>query len=427
MPHVQSVIANQSKWIVEINYTDKEPNLQEIQKEIEKLWYHLGEKDSTPRFSKDASEYIMFFTILIVIYILYIIIKNSGISFDNIINNNEPSLPIVLLIGLTAGISSCMALVGGLILAISAKRNETHENQTPAKRIIPQIYFNIGRILWFTILWGLLGTFGSFIKLSATSMSVLTILVGIVMILLGINLTHISPKMSKRSIWLPKRFSKWIDNKKGTLRTSALVTGALTFFLPCGFTFAMQVYAISTGNFLQGALVMGIFALGTLPGLLSIGAVASFVKGNAAKYFYRFVGVLVLLLWIYNISNAYNIVKMQFGNESTPTQITNTQTGIIIKTVIENKEEIIHMTYSANGLEPWTLTLQSGKKYKIIIDSQIDVGWCMSSILLPGLDNNTQFVRKGNTITFEFTANKTGEFGFVCAMGLSHNAKVIIQ
>ncbi|MEI6118846.1 MAG: hypothetical protein WCP92_06590 [bacterium] len=51
----------------------------------------------------------------------------------------------------------------------------------------------------------------------------------------------------------------------------------------------------------------------------------------------------------------------------------------------------------------------------------------MSSILLPGLDNNTQFVRKGNTITFEFTANKTGEFGFVCAMGLSHNAKVIIQ
>ena len=75
------------------------------------------------------------------------IIKNSGISFDNIINNNEPSLPIVLLIGLTAGISSCMALVGGLILAISAKRNETHENQTPAKRIIPQLYFNSGRIL----------------------------------------------------------------------------------------------------------------------------------------------------------------------------------------------------------------------------------------------------------------------------------------
>ena len=75
------------------------------------------------------------------------VIKNSGISFDSIINNNAPSLPIVLLIGLTAGISSCMALVGGLILAISAKWNETHENQIPGKRIIPQLYFNTGRIL----------------------------------------------------------------------------------------------------------------------------------------------------------------------------------------------------------------------------------------------------------------------------------------
>ena len=424
IPHVQSVTANQSKWMVEIIYTDKEPDLQEIQKNIEKLWYHIGEKDATPRFSRDLSEYLMFFTILVIIFILYMIIKNSGISFDTIINNNEPSLPIVLLIGLTAWISSCMALVGWLILWISAKRNENNENQTPGKRIIPQLYFNIWRILWFTLLGGLLGTFGSFIKLSATSMSVLTILVGIVMILLGINLTHISPRMSKRSIGLPKIFSKWIDNKKGTLRTSALITGVLTFFLPCGFTFAMQVYAISTGNFLQGALVMGIFALWTLPGLLSIWAVASFVKGNFAKYFYRFVGVLVLLLWIYNISNAYNIVKMQFWNSWTATPITNTQTGAI---TTNNTEEVIHMTYSANGLEPGTLTLQSGKKYKIIIDSQIDVGWCMSTILLPGLDNTTQFVRKGNTITFEFTANKTGEFGFVCAMGLSHNAKVVIQ
>ena len=31
----------------------------------------------------------------------------------------------------------------------------------------------------------------------------------------------------------------------------ALVLGALTFFLPCGFTQAMQLYAISTGSFFQ--------------------------------------------------------------------------------------------------------------------------------------------------------------------------------
>jgi sulfite exporter TauE/SafE len=48
------------------------------------------------------------------------------------------------------------------------------------------------------------------------------------------------------------------------------LSGALTFFLPCGFTFAMQLYALSTGNFWMGMAVMAIFAIGTLPGLLSI-------------------------------------------------------------------------------------------------------------------------------------------------------------
>jgi hypothetical protein len=32
------------------------------------------------------------------------------------------------------------------------------------------------------------------------------------------------------------------------------------------------------------------------------------------------------------------------------------------------------MTYTSDGLEPATINLQLGKKYKIIIDAQVDVG-----------------------------------------------------
>ncbi|NCP77121.1 sulfite exporter TauE/SafE family protein [bacterium] len=46
---------------------------------------------------------------------------------------------------------------------------------------------------------------------------------------------------------------------------TALGSGALTFFLPCGFTLAMQAYAITTGSFITGALTMMAFALGTAP------------------------------------------------------------------------------------------------------------------------------------------------------------------
>ncbi|MDR2416217.1 MAG: sulfite exporter TauE/SafE family protein [Candidatus Peribacteria bacterium] len=39
----------------------------------------------------------------------------------------------------------------------------------------------------------------------------------------------------------------------------------MTFFVPCGFTFAMQLYAMQTGSFLSGGVVMLLFAVGTLP------------------------------------------------------------------------------------------------------------------------------------------------------------------
>jgi sulfite exporter TauE/SafE len=45
----------------------------------------------------------------------------------------------------------------------------------------------------------------------------------------------------------------------------AFISGALTFFVPCGFTFAMQLYAMQTGSFWMGAVVMLLFAGGTLP------------------------------------------------------------------------------------------------------------------------------------------------------------------
>ncbi|HCB52054.1 TPA: hypothetical protein DEP21_05855 [Patescibacteria group bacterium] len=58
------------------------------------------------------------------------------------------------------------------------------------------------------------------------------------------------------------------------------MAGVLTFFLPCGFTLAMQILAISSGNFWMGGLIMGFFALGTLPGLLGIGGLLARAKGQ---------------------------------------------------------------------------------------------------------------------------------------------------
>jgi sulfite exporter TauE/SafE len=66
---------------------------------------------------------------------------------------------------------------------------------------------------------------------------------------------------------------------------NSFVLGASTFFLPCGFTQAMQLYAMSSGNVFSGALIMGVFAVGTTPGLLSIGGLTSVLREFLPKFF----------------------------------------------------------------------------------------------------------------------------------------------
>ena len=52
---------------------------------------------------------------------------------------------------------------------------------------------------------------------------------------------------------------------------------------------------------------MGLFAIGTMPGLLGVGGLTSVVDGQAAKRFFRVAGVAVMAMAILNISNGYNL------------------------------------------------------------------------------------------------------------------------
>lgn len=80
------------------------------------------------------------------------------------------------------------------------------------------------------------------------------------MLFLGINLTGLSPRLGAVSITLPKFLGKNLGSDAST-PLATMATGALTFFLPCGFTLAMQAYAVSTGSFMAGAMAMAFFAL----------------------------------------------------------------------------------------------------------------------------------------------------------------------
>jgi hypothetical protein len=82
----------------------------------------------------------------------------------------------------------------------------------------------------------------------------------------------------------------------------ALGLGALWGWLPCGLVYSVLLTALASGSATQGALIMLMFGLGTLPNLLAIGMFWESVKGWVQSPRVRLIaGSLVASFGIYGL------------------------------------------------------------------------------------------------------------------------------
>jgi sulfite exporter TauE/SafE/copper chaperone CopZ len=220
---------------------------------------------------------------------LFFVLQKSGILNFGIGGQVTPVTSF--LIGLVASVSSCLAIVGGLVLSLSAK--VTQEDSSNKK---PLVLFHVGRIVSFAVLGGLLGVLGQAVGVNFILSSVLGIVASVIMLTLGLTLMGV---FRKSKFTLPSEIFSFFRKMEHTTFTPLLI-GVGTFFLPCGFTQSMQVASLASGSFVSGMLIMFFFALGTLPvlALLSVSAV-SFAKSKHAPLFFASVGVVVTGLGLF--------------------------------------------------------------------------------------------------------------------------------
>lgn len=221
----------------------------------------------------------------------FFLVQRSGILDLGI--GGQTTAATSFVIGLIASVSSCLAVVGGLVLSLSAKISQDDVSDTNTF-----LLFHTGRLVSFAVLGGVLGAVGGAIGINFTVAALLGLLASIVMLLLGLNLVGV---FAKNNLALPSEifdFFRKIEHKTFT----PLIIGFATFFLPCGFTQSMQVAALGSGSFASGSLIMLAFALGTLPmlALLSFGS-ASFAHGRHAPLFFKSAGVVVIGLGLFSL------------------------------------------------------------------------------------------------------------------------------
>lgn len=429
IPEVVQVEVKYKKGTADIFYDAQKPNSQEIETAIREAGYTVGVAGKKPFFSRTMSEYIDLGIAALVLLLLFVVAKNFGFTNFSFASSSDAATPsVILLVGLTAGFSTCMALVGGLVLGIAARHAEKHPEATALQKFRPHLFFNLGRVVSYTLSGGALGAFGSFLNISGTPLGLLTFIIGMVMLLLGVKLIGIFPRLESVSFTLPKQVSRLFGSdhrKREYSHRNAAMLGALTFFLPCGFTQSMQLLAVGSGSFASGALIMGLFALGTAPGLLGIGGLAAAVKGVFARRFFKFAGIVVVLFAFFNMSNGLALMGWR-GASLLPSEKESPKSDApnmsVVPPASRSGVQVVRLTQDGYGYHPQTITVERGRPVKMIITSTNPYS-CASSFVIPRMKVQKNLQSGDNVI--EFTPTEAGTIPFSCSMGMYRGALLV--
>jgi len=432
VPGVQHVHVNHRKGKATITaHADALPSFEQIQSVIQEAGYHVIEEGQTaPRTSHAAAleaedpqkKWMEIGGALVIIFAVYKLL--SAFDLVSLAPSTADSLTLggTFLIGIVAGTSSCLAVTGGLLLAMAAKHNETHGGETAWQRFKPLLHFNIGRLVSYFVLGGVVGLLGQSITLSTTMTGYMNIVVALVMLYLALTILHIIPKGSF-PIRPPKKLAHWIaDLSENDHPAAPFALGALTFFLPCGFTQSLQLAALASGSFISGAMIMGTFALGTLPALLGISAISSNARGAFSRIFLRFAGTLVLILSIFNLNSGLILTGIDVPRTFAAAFGNNVPVVGNAPSVANGVQEVA-MRVTTYGYEPSQLTIKAGVPVRWVVDGTNATG-CTRGLVIPSLGVR-KILSPGENI-IEFTAPNAGTLAFSCTMGMVRGSFTVI-
>lgn len=233
---------------------------------------------------------------------LFVLLQKMGLV--NLVSTGNVTYGTAIMVGVIASLSTCMAVVGGLLLSMSA----TFAKE--GNKVRPQVLFHIGRLVSFFVLGGVIGSLGAVFALSVTATFIISLVIGLVMLVLGINLLDVFHWSKRFTPAMPQFLAKRAYGvAKFNHSLTPLLVGVATFFLPCGFTQAMQVYTLGTKSFMGGALTMGAFALGTFPVLALVSFSSLSIKDSKyAGVFFKTAGLIVILFALFNLINSAVVI-----------------------------------------------------------------------------------------------------------------------
>ena len=435
--NVRSVKASltDSKLTVSAEKDGDLPTVHQLNANLKRYGYEvLANPDSSEKFKQKNKDILFAVTAFIIFASLFVLIGGSDF-LSGIYVSPGSNAAAFFGFGIAAGISSCAALVGGLLLTVQSNWMGNSESGS-GNKYAPFILFNVSRLITFALLGGLLGILGSNLKISISGSAILTILISVLMVLIGLQMLGI--KWLRGISFNPFRriFNASIEKTRAGSSLYPVIVGAITFFIPCGFTIIAQTQAIASGNFQMGFLSLGAFALGTLPvlALISFTSVKLYSHPRFSNVFQLFSGLMIIFFALFTINGQFGVLglpnaatafKMQ-TSANLPKQ--NWAPEIVEQPAeMANFQNVQLMQMEVKGFEyfPKVIQIKANSPTRLEITDDGSIG-CARAVYPRGLYEGIINLQPGLNVV-DFTSPVAGTYQVSCSMWMVEPITVIVE
>ena len=334
----------------------------------------------------------------------------------------NPFLPMMLL-GLISSVH-CIAMCGPLVLTY-AIRQEAQSSRRG--RLLPHAAYHAARIASYVLVGLLLGAVGSALGL-ARFQGWATVLAGLLMILIGVNMTGLFPSLGRLGAAVPTLVERLLrrrdpqpepaDAKPRTRLGAPIAFGLLTGLMPCGPLQAAQLTAIAAGSAVGGAATMLGFAAGTLPLMLGFGMVSSTLGARPRRYLTAAAAVVVIVLGLGTLNRGAVLVGYPVTADSIRLAVLGDLGGNPAQASAIGADGVatVRMIIRDTAYHPDVVSIPSNRPVRLIVDRR-EADPCSDQIAVPQLGVLADLGPNAVTVV-DLPATKAGVYAMTCGMGM---------
>jgi sulfite exporter TauE/SafE/plastocyanin domain-containing protein/copper chaperone CopZ len=404
---VLDVKASFSGQFAEIEFDDHFCDLKKIKNAIQSVGY-----------STESPKDFKIIGIIIAVAAVVLLGINTG-NYDMESHLNNASYAVLFVVGVITSIH-CVGMCGGIMLSQSIGK----ESMNKFEAIKPALLYNAGRVIAYTILGGVIGAIGSVFALSLTAKAALQLFAGVFMIMMGFNMAGFKV-FRKFQIKLPNVSCRAMSKPR-----APFFVGLLNGLMPCGPLQTMQIFALGTGSAAAGALSMFMFSIGTVPLMLTFGALSGLLSKGYTKKILKFSGVLIIMLGLIMSNRGLALAGMNLSPMAIMSSVgafgdaeASSDSSNAIKATIKDGVQVLNMTANVYGYTPKTLYVQKGMPIKWVVEGE-EITGCNNTIVVPDM-NIQQKLQSGNNL-IEFTPGDE-DLNFSCWMGMKRGVIKVVD